>query len=78
MSPEGEIHHLSHVEAWKQFNLLYPAFAVESRNIYLWLSTVGFNSIGMSGEAHSVWHMHEKGVFFLLILVLDQTISSRN
>lgn len=54
-SPEGEMHHSSDAKAWKHFNQVYPDFAAESRNIYLGLSTDGFNPIGMNGEAHSVW-----------------------
>ncbi|KAG7536933.1 Transposon En/Spm-like [Arabidopsis suecica] len=55
MSPEGEMHHPSDGAAWKHFNEVYPNFAAESRNIYLGLSTDGFNPVGMNGEAHSVW-----------------------
>lgn len=69
------MHHMSHGKAWKQFNQVYPAFAAESSNIYLGLSTVGFNPIGMSGEVQCVWHdivtsynlprlVHEKEYFF--------------
>ncbi|XP_048622901.1 uncharacterized protein LOC111209011 [Brassica napus] len=53
--PEGEMHHPSDGGAWKHFNKVYPNFAAESRNIYLGLATDGFNPVGMSGEAHSVW-----------------------
>ncbi|XP_019100804.1 PREDICTED: uncharacterized protein LOC104789085 [Camelina sativa] len=55
LSPEGEMHHPSDGAAWKHFNEVYPHFAAESRNVYLGLSTDGFNPIGMNGEAHSVW-----------------------
>ncbi|XP_013708996.2 uncharacterized protein LOC106412626 [Brassica napus] len=54
-SPEGEMHHPSDGGAWKHFNKVYPNFAAESWNIYLGLATDGFNPVGMSGEAHSVW-----------------------
>jgi len=54
-SPEGEMHHPSDGAAWKHFNKVYPDFTEESRNIYLGLATDGFNPVGMSGEAHSVW-----------------------
>ncbi|XP_048622962.1 uncharacterized protein LOC125592025 [Brassica napus] len=54
-SPEGEMHHPSDAAAWKHFNKVYPDFAEESRNVYLGLATNGFNPVGMSGEAHSVW-----------------------
>jgi len=57
MSPEGEMHNPSDGAAWKNFNEVYPNFAAESRNIYLGLSTDGFNLVSMNGEAHSVWHV---------------------
>ncbi|XP_010436745.1 PREDICTED: uncharacterized protein LOC104720554 [Camelina sativa] len=55
VSPEGEMHHPSDGKAWKHFQKVYPQFAYESRNVYLGLSTDGFNPIGMNGQAHSVW-----------------------
>ncbi|XP_013650497.2 uncharacterized protein LOC106355020 [Brassica napus] len=54
-SPEGEMHHPFDGAAWMHFNKVYPDFTEESRNIYLGLATDGFNPVGMSGEAHSVW-----------------------
>ncbi|XP_048599975.1 uncharacterized protein LOC106374078 [Brassica napus] len=55
VTPEGEMHHPFDAIVWKHFNEVYPGFAAESRNIYLCLSTDGFNPIGMNGEAHSLW-----------------------
>ena len=55
VTPEGEMHHPSDAIAWQHFNEVYPAFAAESWNIYLCLSTDGFNPIGMNDEAHSLW-----------------------
>ena len=40
---------------WKHFNEVYHGFATESQNIYLCLSTYGFNPIDMKGEADSLW-----------------------
>ena len=54
-SPEGEMHNPSDGASWKHFNKVYPNFAEKSRNIYLGLATDGFNPVGTSGEAHSVW-----------------------
>lgn len=54
-SPEGEMHHPSDGAAWKHFQKVHPQFASESRNVYLGLSTDGFNPIGMNGQSHSVW-----------------------
>ena len=80
-SPEGEMHHHSDGAAWKHFNEIYPNFAAESWNIYLGLATDGFNPVGMSGEAHSVWPVivtpynlppgmcMKREYFFLLVLV---------
>ncbi|CAA7043670.1 unnamed protein product [Microthlaspi erraticum] len=55
LSPEVEMHHPSDGEAWKHFNKVYPQFAVEHRNVYLALSTDGFNPGGMHSRDHSVW-----------------------
>ncbi|KAG7548000.1 putative transposase Ptta/En/Spm plant [Arabidopsis suecica] len=81
ISPEGEMHHPSDGAAWKHFQEVYPTFANESRNIYLGLSSDGFNPIGMNGEAHSIWPVivtpynlppgmcMKKEYFYLAILV---------
>lgn len=55
LSPEGEMHHPSDGEAWKHFQKVYPQFALEPRNVYLALSTDGFNPGGMHSQDHSVW-----------------------
>ncbi|XP_024007302.1 uncharacterized protein LOC112083505 [Eutrema salsugineum] len=52
---DGEIAHPSDAEAWKHFQELYPSFASEPRNVYLGLSTDGFNPFGKHGRQYSLW-----------------------
>ncbi|XP_024010229.1 uncharacterized protein LOC112085259 [Eutrema salsugineum] len=52
---DGEIAHPSDAEAWKRFQELYPSFASEPRNVYLGLSTDGFNLFGKHGRQYSLW-----------------------
>ncbi|XP_010501566.1 PREDICTED: uncharacterized protein LOC104778843 [Camelina sativa] len=47
----GEITHPSDAEAWRHFQSVYPDFAYEPRNVYLGLSTDGFNPFGKHGSA---------------------------
>lgn len=54
-SSDGNISHLSDVEAWKHFNSMYKDFANEPRNVYLGLCTDGFNPFGKSGHKYSLW-----------------------
>ncbi|CAA7029818.1 unnamed protein product [Microthlaspi erraticum] len=54
-SSDGEIAHPSDAEAWKHFQTVYPSFASESRNVYLGLSTDGFNPFGRHGRQYSLW-----------------------
>ncbi|KAL1212376.1 hypothetical protein V5N11_029867 [Cardamine amara subsp. amara] len=52
---DGDITHPSDAEAWKHFRSLYPDFAYERRNVYLGLSTDGFNPFGKHGRKYSLW-----------------------
>ncbi|XP_010445863.1 PREDICTED: uncharacterized protein LOC104728603 [Camelina sativa] len=52
---DGVIAHPSDAEAWKHFQSLYPGFAYEPRNVYLGLSTDGFNPFGKHGRQYSLW-----------------------
>lgn len=54
-SRNGEIVHPSDAKAWKHFHSVYPCFATESRNVYLGLSTDGFNPFGKHGRQYSLW-----------------------
>ncbi|CAA7025720.1 unnamed protein product [Microthlaspi erraticum] len=51
----GEITHPSDAKAWKHFQSVYPNFEYERRNVYLGLSTDGFNPFGKNGRQYSVW-----------------------
>ncbi|XP_010518611.1 PREDICTED: uncharacterized protein LOC104793884 [Camelina sativa] len=51
----GEITHPSDAEAWRHFQSVYPDFAYEPRNVYLGLSTDGFNPFGKHGRQYSLW-----------------------
>ncbi|KAL1210230.1 hypothetical protein V5N11_021813 [Cardamine amara subsp. amara] len=51
----GDISHPSDAEAWKHFRYTYPDFAREIRNVYLGLSTDGFNPFGKGGRKYSLW-----------------------
>jgi len=50
-----EITHPSEAEAWRHFQSVYPDFAFEPRNVYLGLSTDGFNPFGKHGRQYSLW-----------------------
>jgi len=51
----GEIAHPSDAKAWQHFQSVYPSFASERRNVYLGLSTDGFNPFGSHGRQYSLW-----------------------
>jgi hypothetical protein len=40
---------------WKKFDLQYPKFLMESRNIRFALSTDGMNPLGENRTVHSTW-----------------------
>ena len=54
---EGEMRHCSDSIAWKHFHTIHPDFAVESRNVRLWLCTDGFQPFGQSGQQYLSWPM---------------------
>ncbi|CAA7017316.1 unnamed protein product [Microthlaspi erraticum] len=54
-SSDGKITHPSDAKAWKHFQNCYPTFANEARNVYLGLSTDGFNPFGKHGRQYSLW-----------------------
>jgi len=45
----------SNAEAWKHFQSVYPSFVYELMNVYLGLSTDGFNPFGKHGRQYSLW-----------------------
>ncbi|XP_023745410.2 uncharacterized protein LOC111893554 [Lactuca sativa] len=51
----GVMCHPSDSEDWKQFDISYPVFAAERRNVRLALCTNGFQPHGASGKQYSSW-----------------------
>jgi hypothetical protein len=52
---DEEIQHPVDGTQWKIFDLQYPEFSVESRNIRFALSTNGMNPFGENRTVHSTW-----------------------
>ncbi|XP_021811122.1 uncharacterized protein LOC110754366 [Prunus avium] len=52
---EGVMRHPADSIAWKEFDLIYPEFAQEPRNIRLGLATDGFNPFGNMSLSYSMW-----------------------
>jgi hypothetical protein len=52
---DEEIRHPADRTEWKNFDLQYPEFSVESRNIRFALSTDGMNPFGENRTVHSTW-----------------------
>jgi hypothetical protein len=50
-----EIRHLADGTQWKNFDLQYPLFGAESRNIRFVLSTNGMNLFGKNRTVHNTW-----------------------
>ncbi|XP_026384960.1 uncharacterized protein LOC113280563 [Papaver somniferum] len=55
VAPEGVLRHPADAEAWKHFDLRYPQFAEDPRNLRLGLATDGFNPFGNMNNAYSMW-----------------------
>ena len=53
----GEMCHPSDSEAWLTFNVTYPEFSREPRNVRLGMYTDGFNPFGSSGQQYSCWRV---------------------
>ncbi|XP_027351206.1 uncharacterized protein LOC113862314 [Abrus precatorius] len=52
---EGILRHPRDSEAWKKFDLMYPQFASDSRNVRLGLATNGFNPFRNLSTSYSIW-----------------------
>jgi hypothetical protein len=52
---DEEIWHPADGTQWKNFDLQYPLFGAESRNIMFALSTDGMNPFGENRTVHSTW-----------------------
>ncbi|CAN0898935.1 hypothetical protein LINGRAHAP2_LOCUS19988 [Linum grandiflorum] len=52
---DGYLRHPADASAWKQFDLRYPDFAKDPRNIRLGLASDGFNPFRNLSSTHSTW-----------------------
>ncbi|KAL3839108.1 hypothetical protein ACJIZ3_023699 [Penstemon smallii] len=52
---EGSMSHPADSPAWKDFNLQYPDFASDPRNVRFGLATDGFNPFGNMSLSYSMW-----------------------
>jgi hypothetical protein len=78
---DGVLRHSADGEAWRSFNILYPNFMADSRNVQLGLTSNGFNHFGNMSTSHSTWPvmlapynlphwMCMKWTSFILLLVI--------
>jgi len=54
-NPDNLLRHPRDSKAWKEFDLRYPNFASDPRNVRLALATDGFNPFGMLSANNSIW-----------------------
>ncbi|XP_019434448.1 PREDICTED: uncharacterized protein LOC109341097 [Lupinus angustifolius] len=54
-NPDGLVRHPRDSKAWKEFDKMYPDFALDSRNIRLALATDDFNPFGTLSSKNSIW-----------------------
>ncbi|XP_038698007.1 uncharacterized protein LOC119995565 [Tripterygium wilfordii] len=52
---DGALRHPADSEAWKRFDLQYPEFAKDPRNVQLGLASDGFNPFGTLQSVYSTW-----------------------
>ncbi|XP_038707274.1 uncharacterized protein LOC120002584 [Tripterygium wilfordii] len=52
---DGALRHPADSEAWKRFDLQYPEFAKDPRNVRLGLASDGFNPFGTLQSVYSTW-----------------------
>lgn len=55
METEGVLRHSDDAEAWKNFDMQYPWFEQDPRNVRLAFTTDGFNSFGNRSTTDSMW-----------------------
>ena len=53
--PNGLMRHPRDSKAWKNFDLKYPDFASDPRNVRLALASDGFNPFGSLSNSYSIW-----------------------
>ncbi|KAJ9551365.1 hypothetical protein OSB04_015410 [Centaurea solstitialis] len=54
-SEDGAMRHPVDGSSWKEFDMKYPNFSKEPRNVRLGLAADGFNPFGNMSSAHSTW-----------------------
>ncbi|XP_010474311.1 PREDICTED: uncharacterized protein LOC104753810 [Camelina sativa] len=54
-SNDGKLRHPVDSVTWDQMNAKYPSFVAEERNVWLGLSTDGFNPFNMKNNNYSCW-----------------------
>ncbi|KAJ9542126.1 hypothetical protein OSB04_028632 [Centaurea solstitialis] len=54
-SEDGVMRHPVDGSSWKEFDMKYPNFSKEPRNVRLGLAADGFNPFGSMSSAHSTW-----------------------
>ncbi|KAJ9539304.1 hypothetical protein OSB04_032037 [Centaurea solstitialis] len=54
-SEDGVMRHPVDGSSWKEFDMKYPNFSKEPRNVRLGLAADGFNPFGNMSSAHSTW-----------------------
>nr|XP_043619647.1 uncharacterized protein LOC122591444 [Erigeron canadensis] len=52
---DGKLRHPVDGTSWKDFDSMYPVFAVEPRNVRLGLAADGFNPFGNMSTSYSMW-----------------------
>ena len=52
---DDKLSHPRDAEAWKEFDLNFPTFAADPRNVQLALATDDFNSFGNLSTSYSIW-----------------------
>lgn len=57
VNDESVMRHPADGLAWKEFDKMYPNFAMEPRNIRLGLAIDGFNPFGNMSQSYNMWPM---------------------
>ena len=52
---DGKLRHPADAQAWKDFDIKHPDFAIDPRNIRLGLASDGFNPFRTMSISHSTW-----------------------
>lgn len=78
---DGVLRHPADGEEWKEFDIKYPDFSSEPRNVRLGLASDGFNPFGNMSNAYSMWPVifvpynlppwkYMKQIFFMMSLLI--------